>query len=450
MSHAAQSPRLDYHISPGGRLQGRLRVPGDKSISHRAVMFGALADGVTTVAGFLTGEDCLSTMKAFQAMGVNITRTGATELRIDGIGLHGLQAPEAALDLGNSGTSMRLMAGLMAGQRFDTVMTGDVSLSRRPMRRIVEPLRRMGARIDTTEAGTAPLHIHGGSALQGIDYASPVASAQIKSGLLLAGLYARGETRVSEPGASRDHSERMLRAFGVQVHTAPGVAALHGGQRLRACHVEVPADISSAAFYMVGAAIMPGSDVLLEAVGVNPTRDGVVHILRRMGVDVQLLNPRQLGGEPVADIRVRGGALHGIDIGHDLVTLAIDEMPAVFVAAACADGDTVVRDAAELRVKESDRIQAMVDGLQALGVTAEPAADGARIHGVGRDGAGLKGGQVDSLGDHRVAMSFAMAALRAREPLEILDCANVNTSFPGFVDLARQAGLQIDERSGSV
>lgn len=433
-------PDLRYRLQPGGRLRGRLRVPGDKSISHRAVMFGALAEGVTTVDGFLTGEDCLSTMKAFQAMGVGIKQTAPTSLRIDGVGLNGLQAPTAALDLGNSGTSMRLMTGLMAGQRFDTHMTGDVSLSKRPMLRIVDPLRSMGARIDTAEKGTAPLHVHGGAVLHGIDYRSPVASAQIKSGLLLAGLYAEGVTRVTEPGASRDHTERMLQAFGATVESVPGIAAVRGGQRLRATHIEVPADISSAAFFMVGAAIRPGSQVLLEAVGVNPTRNGVIEILRRMGADIELLDERLLGGEPVANIRVRGGTLHGIDIGHELVTLAIDEMPAVFVAAACAQGETVVRDAAELRVKESDRIQAMCDGLQILGVDAETAADGARIRG-GRIGQG----RVDSMGDHRIAMSFAIAALRASGPIEILDCANVNTSFPGFVSLAHSAGLAIEE-----
>jgi len=434
------SPSLRYHVQPGGQLQGRLRVPGDKSISHRAVMFGALAQGTTTVDGFLTGQDCLSTMKAFQSMGVVIEQTAATSLCIHGVGLHGLQAPAAALDLGNSGTSMRLMAGLMAGQRFDTTMVGDVSLSKRPMLRIVDPLHSMGAQIDTAENGTAPLHVHGCTALHGIDYRSPVASAQIKSSLLLAGLYAQGVTRVTEPGASRDHTERMLRAFGVTVECAPSVAAVQGGQRLRATPIAVPADISSAAFFMVGAAIQPGSELLLEAVGVNPTRNGVIEILRRMGADIELLDSRLLGGEPIADIRVRGGALHGIDIDHELVTLAIDEMPVVFVAAACAEGETVVRDAAELRVKESDRIQTMCGGLQNLGIDAEPTADGACIRG-GQFGPG----KVDSLGDHRIAMSFAIAALRASGPIEILDCANVNTSFPGFVSLARLAGLSIEE-----
>lgn len=430
---------LCFQVEPGGSVSGRFRVPGDKSISHRAVMFGALADGVSTVDGFLNGEDCLATMRAFQAMGVRIEQASPTSLRIHGVGLHGLSPPSAPLDLGNSGTSMRLMAGLMAGQRFDVTMIGDASLSRRPMRRIVDPLRQMGAQIDTTDAGTAPLRVHGGAPLHGFDYASPVASAQIKSGLLLAGLYADGVTRVREPGITRDHTERMLRAFGVTVETGDGSVAVRGGQTLRAAPVEVPADISSAAFFMVAAAIQPGSDVTLEAVGVNPTRDGIVEILRRMGADLSLDNPRVLGGEPVADIRVRGGRLRGIEIGHDLVTLAIDEMPAVFVAAACAEGETVIRDAAELRVKESDRIQAMCDGLAALRIDNVPAPDGARIVG-GRPAGGI----IDSHGDHRIAMAFAVCGLRASRPIEILDCANVNTSFPGFVALAKRAGLRIE------
>jgi 3-phosphoshikimate 1-carboxyvinyltransferase len=431
---------ITYLIQPGGQLQGTLRVPGDKSISHRAVMLGSLADGVSEVRGFLAGADCLCTMKAFQAMGVQIETMAADRLRVHGVGLHGLREPAAALDLGNSGTSMRLLAGLMAGQRFASVLTGDASLSRRPMRRIVDPLRQMGAHIETTGQGTAPLRIGPGSGLKGISYRSPVSSAQVKSGILLAGLYAEGTTEVFEPEPSRDHSERMLRAFGVTMEASPGHAALRGGQPLRAADIEVPGDISSAAFFLVGAAIVPGSELLLTGVGVNPTRTGVIEILRRMGAEVELANVRLFGGEPAADIRVRGPAqLRGIDIGHDLVALAIDEMPAVFVAAACAAGETVISGAAELRVKESDRIAAMCDGLVALGVAAEAQPDGARIRG----GGALRGGSIDSRGDHRIAMSFAMAALRAQGPVQILDCANVGTSFPGFVELAAQAGLGI-------
>jgi 3-phosphoshikimate 1-carboxyvinyltransferase len=428
---------VTWRVMPGGALRGTLRVPGDKSISHRAVMLGALAEGVTTVSGFLNGEDCLSTIKAFQAMGVRIEQTGPTALRVRGAGLKGLKAPSAALDLGNSGTSMRLMAGLMSGQKFPTTLVGDESLSRRPMQRIIEPLTKMGARIESDE-GHAPLRIAGGAALKGIRHRSRVASAQVKSGVLLAGLYASGRTEVFEPEASRDHTERMLRAFGVQVDAEPGHAALAGGQALKATAIEVPADISSATFFMVGAAIAPGSDVTLTEVGVNPTRTGILEILRRMGADIEIRNERQLGGEPVADVRVRGGGLRGIAIDRELVASAIDEFPAVFIAAACARGVTEVSGAEELRVKESDRIQSMCDGLWTLGIAAQPRPDGARICG-GR----LHGGRVDSRGDHRVAMSFAMAGLRAEQPVTITDCANVNTSFPGFADLAGGAGLGI-------
>lgn len=426
-----------FKVSPGGMLRGTLRVPGDKSISHRAVMLGALAEGTTAVSGFLNGEDCLSTMKAFQAMGVRIEQDGATALTVHGVGLSGLRAPAKALDLGNSGTSMRLMAGLMSGQNFATTLVGDESLSRRPMKRIIEPLAQMGAAIESEE-GHAPLRIAASKGLTGIRYASPVASAQVKSGVLLAGLYAAGRTEVTEPEASRDHTERMLKAFGVTVDAEPGRAALAGGQRLKGTRIEVPADISSATFFMVGAAIAPGSDVTLTGVGINPTRTGIVEILRRMGADLDVLDERVLGGEPVADLRVRGRPLRGIAIDRALVASAIDEFPAVFVAAACARGVTELSGAEELRVKESDRIQAMCQGLWALGVAAQPLADGARICG-GR----LRGGRVDSWGDHRVAMSFAMAALRAEQPVAITDCANVNTSFPGFAQLAASAGLGI-------
>jgi 3-phosphoshikimate 1-carboxyvinyltransferase len=433
---------VKFTVRPGGALRGSVRVPGDKSISHRAVMLGALAEGTTSIAGFLNGEDCLCTMTAFQAMGVRIEQAGETALKVHGSGLHGLRAPVAALDLGNSGTSMRLMAGLMSGQKFPTTLVGDASLSRRPMRRIMEPLAQMGARIEADD-GHAPLRISPAAGLNGIAYRSPVASAQVKSGVLLAGLYAKGRTEVSEPQASRDHTERMLRAFGVQLAAEPGRAALEGGQALKGAAIEVPADISSATFFMVGAAIAPGSDVTLTGVGINPTRTGIIEILRRMGADLEIAHERTLGAEPVADVRVRGRALHGIEIGPELVAAAIDEFPAIFVAAACARGATEVTGAEELRVKESDRIQAMCDGLVALGVSAQARPDGARIGG-GR----LRGGRVDSRGDHLVAMAFAMAGLRAEQPITILDCANVNTSFPGFAALAAGAGLDIAVSEG--
>lgn len=431
------SKGLTYTVQPGGSLQGELRVPGDKSISHRAVMLGSLAEGTTEIAGFLNGEDCLCTMKAFQAMGVAIEQTGATSMKIRGAGLHGLHKPAQALDLGNSGTSMRLMAGLLSAQNFASTLTGDESLSRRPMKRIIAPLLQMGARIESLD-GHAPLRISPAPLLKAISYRSPVASAQVKSGVLLAGLYAQGQTEVSEPEASRDHTERMLQSFGVKLDVRPGRVVMDGGQKLKATQIKVPADISSAAFFMVGAAIVPGSEIILRDVGVNPTRTGVLDILREMGADIEMLNRRDFGAEPVADIRVRGGVLRGIRIGRQHVASAIDEFPALFIAAACAEGVTEVSGAEELRVKESDRIQSMCDGLKALGVSAEPQPDGACIQG-GR----IQGGVINSQGDHRVAMSFAMAALRAEGAIIINDCANVNTSFPGFAELAAFAGLKI-------
>jgi len=360
-------------------------------------------------------------------------------VRIEGVGLHGLRPPARPLDLGNSGTSMRLLAGLLAAQSFDVEMVGDASLSRRPMRRVAEPLRAMGAVIDTSPAGTPPLRIRGGQRLKGLRYAMPVASAQVKSALLLAGLYADGDTCITEPAPTRDHTERMLTAFGYEVRRGGATVCVRGGGRLVAAPIAIPADISSAAFFMVGAAIAPGSDIVLSEVGINPTRIGAVNILRAMGADVRLANERMLGGEPVADVRVRGGPLRGIEIPMEQVPLAIDEFPALFIAAACAAGRTVLRGAAELRVKESDRIRVMADGLQTLGIDAEPTDDGIVIIG----SQGFSGGEIDSHGDHRIAMAFAMAALRARGSIRIRDCANVATSFPGFVGLARQSGLAI-------
>lgn len=436
---------VDYLCQPVRSLSGNLRVPGDKSISHRAVMLAALAEGDTRITGFLPGEDCLATMHAFAAMGVPIERSGDTELRVTGVGMHGLRAPAAPIDLGNSGTSMRLLAGLLAPQDFALTLTGDESLTRRPMRRVTDPLAQMGANIRTSESGTAPLELLPPTApLHGIAFESPVASAQVKSALLLAGLYAKGRTEVREPQASRDHTERMLAAFGVTVTAQPGLAAVEGGQSLRAADVEVPADISSAAFFLAGAAMTPGADILLETVGLNPTRTGVIDILQAMGADLVVQNERQLGGEPVGDIRVRGGKLRGAEIAGEVVARAIDEFPAIFVAAACATGETVIRDAAELRVKESDRIGVMVQALRSLGISAVAAEDGARILG-GR----IHGGVVDAHGDHRVAMSLAMASLRAEQPIRIRDCANVQTSFPGFRELACDAGLEIRAVPGS-
>lgn len=430
---------LRYRLRPGGELGGTLKVPGDKSISHRSVMFGALAEGVTAVSNFLDGEDCLATARAFEMMGARVERNG-TNLRVHGVGLQGLRAPSDVIDCGNSGTSMRLMCGILAAQKFDSVMTGDGSLRKRPMKRVMAPLAEMGARIESQGGeGRAPLKILGGQRLRGLAYRSPVASAQVKSCLLLAGLYADGETTVSEPEKSRDHTERMLTAFGYPVTVTEAGAGVRGGGKLTATRIEVPSDISSAAFFLVGAAIVPGSELLLTNVGVNPTRTGVIEILRLMGAEIEQVNPRVQGGEPVADLQVRGRELKGIHIPEHLVPSAIDEFPALFIAAACARGETILTGAEELRVKESDRIQTMADGLRIVGIDARPMPDGMVIRG-GR----LEGGTINSHGDHRIAMSFAMASLRAHKPIEILDCANVNTSFPGFADLAKRAGLQIE------
>jgi len=432
------SNKVTFTVQPGGSLAGQIRVPGDKSISHRSIMLGSLAEGVTEVSGFLEGDDSLATLAAFRAMDVSIEGPSNGQVTVHGVGLHGLQAPVTDLDVGNSGTSMRLMAGLLAGQAFNARLTGDVSLSTRPMRRVVDPLTTMSAVIETGHAGTAPLDIQGGCALTGIDYAMPVASAQVKSSVLLAGLYAEGKTCVTEPAPTRDHTERMLAGMGYPVEQANGRVCLEGGHTLQGMQIDVPSDISSAAFFLVGASIAPDSDLLIEHVGMNPTRTGVIDILQRMGADIQVLNRRDAGGEPVADLRVKSADLHGIEIPPELVPLAIDEFPVLFIAAACAGGRTVLTGAEELRVKESDRIQVMSDGLVALGICAEATADGIII-----EGGTLAGGSVDSHGDHRIAMAFAMAALRATGGITIHDCANVNTSFPGFVDLAAGAGLKI-------
>lgn len=439
MSHG---PNIRYIVQAGGSLQGTARVAGDKSISHRSIMLGALAQGTTQVTGFLEGEDSLNTLKAFRAMGVRIEGPDHGKVTIEGVGLRGLKAPTAPLDMGNSGTAMRLMSGILAGQAFDSTLIGDASLSKRPMKRVTNPLALMGARVDSQgEKGVPPLVIHGGSALKGIQYDLPMASAQVKSCVLLAGLYAEGETSVTEPAPTRDHTERMLRGFGYQVKTEGNRMSLVGGGELTATDIDVPADISSAAFFMVAASIAPNSDVVLQHVGINPTRTGVIDILRLMGADITLSNEKEVGGEPVADIRVRSAQLKGINIPESLVPLAIDEFPVLFVAAACATGTTVLTGAEELRVKESDRIAVMATALQQMGISATPTEDGCII----------EGGQltapespIQSHGDHRIAMASAVAALRVDSGEVVIDdCANVNTSFPGFVSLSAGLGLAI-------
>jgi len=428
-----------FVVAPGGQVAGRLRVPGDKSISHRALMFAAIASGRTRVTGFLEGEDCLSTLQAVARLGVTVQRPSPGEVLVDGVGLQGLRAPQGVLDMGNAGTARRLFRGVLAAQPFDSELVGDSSLMRRPMERVAKPLRTMGARIETVD-GRPPVRIRGGAALQGIHYDMPVASAQVKSAVLLAGLYAQGETTVVEPAVTRDHTERMLQGFGAEVLARGGTVTVRPPARLEAADVAVPGDFSSAAFFIVAACIGAREPVVIEGVGVNPTRTGLLEMLALMGADLRLVNHRTAGAEPVADIEVRPARLRGVRVPERLVPLAIDEFPALFIAAACAEGETLVTGAEELRVKESDRIAVMARGLDVVGVRNEVLPDGLRI-----EGGPIGGGMVDSHGDHRVAMSFAMASLRASAPIEILDVANVATSFPGFADLARSAGLPLTE-----
>ena len=423
----------------GQPLQGSLTIPGDKSVSHRSVMFAALADGTSQIDGFLEGEDTRATALIFSQLGVRIETPSASQRIVHGVGIDGLQAPSAPLDCGNAGTGMRLLAGLLAGQAFDCTLVGDESLSGRPMRRVTGPLSQMGAKIDTQDDGTPPLHVHGGQALHGIDFASPVASAQVKSAVLLAGLYAQGETSVVEPHPTRDYTERMLSAFGVDIEFSPGKARLRGGQRLRATDIVVPADFSSAAFFLVAASIIPGSHIRLKQVGLNPRRTGLLHALRLMGADITEENPAEQGGEAVADLVVRHAPLKGARIPEELVPDMIDEFPALFVAAAAAEGQTVVTGAAELRVKESDRLAAMATGLRALGMQVDETEDGATLHG----GVTLGSGTIESHGDHRIAMAFAIAGQISSGEVRINDIANVATSFPDFDGLARSAGFNL-------
>jgi prephenate dehydrogenase/3-phosphoshikimate 1-carboxyvinyltransferase len=446
-----------YLVNPGGLISGELTVPGDKSISHRSLMLGGLAQGVTDITGFLAGEDCLATLRALQAMGVRIERPKPEHVIVHGVGIDGLKASAAPLDMGNAGTAIRLFMGLLAPQKFASTLIGDESLMRRPMERVAGPLRSMGADIRTRD-GRPPVEIHASKWLRGIDYKLPMASAQVKSAVILAGLQANGRTSVTEPAPTRDHTERMLGAFGVEVLRDGPTASIVGGQRLRATAVPVPADFSSAAFFLVAGCLAADRGLLLRNVGVNPTRTGLLEMLQLMGADIRIhpagRTATQTGssaasataGEPIADIEVRKSSLQGVQVPEALVPLSIDEFPAFFIAAACAEGEPVVRGAHELRVKESDRLAAMAQGLTALGVPNELLEDGLRIQGKPTHSQGIfDGGTIDSHGDHRIAMSFAVAALKARHPIEILDVANVATSFPGFVQLARGAGLQIEE-----
>jgi len=429
---------MHFQVTPSRVRNASVTVPGDKSISHRALMLGSIAQGRTDVSGFLAGEDCLATLAAVRELGVDIRQASATEMSIDGVGLHGLRAATADLNLGNSGTAMRLMSGLLVGQPFDSVLIGDESLTSRPMGRIIKPLTGMGAVIESQD-GKPPLIIRGQKELQAINYVLPMASAQVKSAVLLAGLYADGTTSVTEPAVTRDHTERMLRSMGVTVHSNKGVIAVGGGQHLRGCNVEVPADLSSASFVLLAALLAENADILIRNVGINPTRTGVIDILRGMGADIVLENSRQLGEEPVADIRVRSSELHGGRVDPSLVSLAIDEFPVLFVAAASAQGETVFSGLEELRVKESDRIATMATGMRNLGITVNETADGAVVQG-GR----FTGGVVQSCGDHRVAMSLAVAGTVATDEVRVEDVAAVDTSFPGFRELMGSLGAEIE------
>ena len=428
---------MQFTINPSVVHDATVTVPGDKSVSHRALMLGSVADGTTEISGFLAGEDCLATLAAMRAMGVSIERPTDTDVVVHGVGLDGLEAPSDALDLGNSGTAMRLMAGLLAGQAFDATLTGDASLTSRPMQRVITPLSRMGARIGSHD-GKPPLRIHGANPLKGIAYEMPVASAQVKSSVLLAGLYADGEMHVTEPAVTRDHTERMFATMGVSVDRADGRIGLAPGQQLKGCNIRVPADLSSAAFVMLAVLLSENATVVIRDVGVNPTRTGVIDILQGMGADISLENPQLHGEEPAADIRVRSSQLHGGPVDPELVSLAIDEFPVLFVAAAAARGKTVFSGLEELRVKESDRIATMVEGLRNLGIEVEETPDGAIVHG-----GSFSGGTVESFDDHRVAMSLAIAGSVASGPVTVRNVDAVDTSFPGFCDCMQALGVDV-------
>lgn len=433
-----------YTALPSVAVSGALTVPGDKSVSHRSLMLAGIANGTSEISGFLASEDCLASLAAMRALGVTIVREGDSDVRVRGVGLHGLRASGHPLDMGNAGTAMRLFTGLLAAQAFDSRLVGDASLMKRPMERVAKPLRAMGADVRTS-GGTPPVDIRGGMTLHGTEYDMPVASAQVKSAILLAGLYADGVTTVVSPAVSRDHSERMLASFGVDVHVDGLRASVRPARELHAQRLHVPGDFSSAAFFLVAGLLGAGSGgLLLRNVGMNPTRTGMLDILRLMGGVIEVQNPHLSGAEPVADILVHRSGLKGIDMPATLVPLAIDEIPVLFIAAACAEGDTRISGAEELRVKESDRIAAMSAGLRSLGIQHETFPDGMHITGKG-EGVAFSGGEIDSHGDHRIAMAFTIASLRASQPILIRDVANVATSFPGYVPLARSVGLDLHE-----
>lgn len=421
---------MKQKIMPSRGLRGSLTVPGDKSISHRSVMFGALAEGDTEITGFLNGEDCMSTIGAFRAMGIPIDVTDE-KIVVHGKGMHGLTEPEDCLNVGNSGTTIRLISGILAGQSFHTVLTGDDSIRKRPMGRVIKPLSMMGAKIHGRKENTlAPLAIEG-TPLKGIHYDSPVASAQVKSAILLAGLYAQGETSVTEPHRSRNHTELMLGSFGADLVTEGNTVTLKSATKLTGQKIEVPGDISSAAYLLVAGSIIPGSEILLKNVGLNPTRTGIVDVLRNMGADLQIDHIHVSGGEEIGDILVKSAPLHGTVISGDLIPRLVDEIPVIAVAAACAEGVTEIHDAQELKVKESNRLVTVSEGLKAFGVPVAVLDDGLKITGVKE----LKAGAViNSHGDHRIAMSMAIAALKAEGATEIEQFEAVSVSWPAFAE----------------
>ncbi|MFO7289713.1 MAG: 3-phosphoshikimate 1-carboxyvinyltransferase [Bacillota bacterium] len=421
-------------IGKGKAFDKVLQVPGDKSISHRAVMFGAIAEGTTRIENFLPGEDCLHTIECFRRLGVKIDREGPTTLTVHGRGWQGLREPDQCLDVGNSGTTIRLLLGILAGSPFFSIVHGDASIARRPMDRVVEPLRRMGARIDGRDGGRfAPLAVRGGE-LRGIEHHSPVASAQVKSCLLLAGLRAEGWTRVREPHPSRDHSERMLTAFGAKLSLEEGTISVRGGQGLSGRHVRVPGDISSAAFLFAAALLVPGSRVTVRDVGINPTRTGILDVFRSMGAEVTVTPKDQWCGEPVGDVTVTGGPLRGVEVGGSLIPRLIDEIPVLAVVATQAEGRTVIRDAAELKVKESNRIATVAEELRKLGARVEETPDGMVIEGP----TPLRGGLLDSHGDHRIGMAMAVAGLAAEGGVGVNGEEAIAVSFPNFAAILKE------------
>ncbi|MCJ8339613.1 MAG: bifunctional prephenate dehydrogenase/3-phosphoshikimate 1-carboxyvinyltransferase [Pseudomonadales bacterium] len=441
----SENKNVTFELQPGGCLSGEITVPGDKSISHRAIIMAALAEGISHLDGFLQSEDSMATVQAFRDMGVVIEGPHKGAVKIYGVGLHGLCPPPGMLYLGNSGTSMRLLSGLLAAQKFDSVISGDQSLNNRPMERVAAPLRAMGANIRTSANGSAPLYIKGGQKIQAIDYQMPMASAQVKSSILLAALYAEQSSSIQQPAATRDHTEVLMSALGLDLQVQGNKVTIIPGNQIAGFSLSIPGDISSAAFFIVGAVISKGSKICIRDVGVNPTRLGFIHILKLMGADIQLSNQRENNGEAIADINVCYSPLQGIDIGEEYVSIAIDEFPVLFIAASCASGKTQIAGLGELRHKESDRISVMVEGLREFGINIEEQQEGVVIQG-----GQIQGGKVDSRGDHRISMAFSIAALVSSAEISIGNCAQVATSFPEFVEQSARAGIRIRKEETNV